>query len=511
MDQDPEGAGTSPDASGPVKAAPPLAQRVARGGFLVAISSYFNIIFGFLANTLILTRLLPPTDFGIFALALSIFSFGNLRPKMGVGYALAHHKETTGELIGTHMTLDISAGFATLLLAGFSIPVLLHFGYSWDVVYVILALGVGGILDAITSTAWVLLDRELNFGRPSIVQSFVFPLSYLPAFYLALHQGGYWSLVAQNVTYALLQAIGIWWAARRRLEQNVWQMHWTFDPRLAKELLRFGVVAGMSTLAGVLVAQFDNFLVGTLRGDANLGFYSRAYNMAQWPSVLVTSVITQASFYTYTRLRDDPVRLKKTVTMVLWIVTSLALPLALAIFASAPDLVSLLWTPKWLPSAPFVRFLVSISIIRPLIDNAGLLFVAVGKPRRTTMIAFIQAGVLILFATPLTMRYGVPGTCVGVGIAFGAGLVLNYYYLLKTVPLDLKEVFLSPGLATLVAMGAYFLLAKGVNLNLLPQFGRVALKSGFVVAVFYLILLALQPRLLIERLAYVARLVWVRA
>ncbi|HEX7976392.1 MAG TPA: oligosaccharide flippase family protein, partial [Anaerolineales bacterium] len=489
MDQDPEGAETQPAASGPDKPALPLAHRVARGGFLVAISSYFNIIFGFLANTLILTRLLPPTDFGIFALAFSIFSFGNLRPKLGVGYAFAHRKETTGELIGTHLTLDISAGFGTLLLALAAIPALRYFNYSWDVIYVILALGVGGILDSITSTAWVLMDRELNFGRPSIVQSFVFPLSYLPAFYLALHQGGYWSLVAQNVTYALLQMIGIWWTSRRRLELDIWQMNWKFSKPLAKELLRFGVVAGMSTLAGVLVAQFDNFLVGTLRGDANLGYSSRAYNMAQWPSVLVTSVITQASFYTYTRLQDDPVRLKKTVTMVLWIVTSLSLPLALAIFAAAPDLVAWLWTPKWLPSAPFVRFLVSISIIRPLIDNAGLLFVAVGKPRRTTLIAFIQAGVLILFATPLTMVYGVYGTSIGVGIAFGAGLVLNYYYLLKTVPLDLKQVFLAPGLATVLAMGAYLLLANGVNLNLLPLFVRVLFKGSFVVAAFYLVLL----------------------
>jgi hypothetical protein len=46
----------------------PLAYRAVRGGLWVAVSSYFNVGFGFLAN-LALTRILAPEDFGIFALA----------------------------------------------------------------------------------------------------------------------------------------------------------------------------------------------------------------------------------------------------------------------------------------------------------------------------------------------------------------------------------------------------------------------------------------------------------
>lgn len=53
--------------------AEPLAFRVVRGGLFVAASSYFNILFGFLAN-LVLTRLLAPEAFGVFLLA-------NPRPK----------------------------------------------------------------------------------------------------------------------------------------------------------------------------------------------------------------------------------------------------------------------------------------------------------------------------------------------------------------------------------------------------------------------------------------------
>jgi len=57
----------------------PLAFRVVRGGLFVAASSYFNILFGFLAN-LVLTGLLAPEAFGTFALAMFFFSLLNLHP-----------------------------------------------------------------------------------------------------------------------------------------------------------------------------------------------------------------------------------------------------------------------------------------------------------------------------------------------------------------------------------------------------------------------------------------------
>jgi len=482
----------------------PLAYRAVRGGMWVALSSYFNIGFGFLAN-LALTRILAPEHFGIFALAGFFFSLLNIRPKIGIGYAFAQRKETTGELVGTHLALDMTAGLATLLLAIAAVPVLRAFGYPWDVAWVMLALAGVGVSDSVMGTAWVLLDKELHFGRTSLVSSLVFPLSYLPAFWLALHGGGYWSLVAQNATYALLLLMGMWWAARQRLP-TVWRLSWRFDRQVAVSLVRFGAMVGLATLAGVLLTQFDNFLVGTFVGVATLGFYDRAYRIAQWPSLLVTSVVTRTAFYTYARLQDDPVRLQKTVTMTLWLITTLALPLALAIFASAPDLVALLYGDRWRPSALFLRFLVVYSLLRPLLDNAGSLFIAVGRPQRATVVVAIQAVALMSVATPLTLAYGAVGTCVGVGVAFVVGLALAYWYTRQTVAPPLMETFAAPAAAALLAMAAYLFLTWSVNLNVLALAVRVMVKAGFAVAVFFAVMLALQPRRLIERSAYVWQL-----
>ncbi len=482
----------------------PLASRVVRGGLWVALGSYLNIGFGFLAN-LVLTRILAPEHFGVFALASFFFALTNLRPKSGIGQAFAQRAETTGTLVGTHLALDVAVGLATLALAALAAPVLRTLGYAASVIWVMLALAGVGISDSIMATAWLLQDKHLHFGRTSLVSSIVFPLSYAPAFWLALRGGGYWSLVAQNATYALLLLGGMWWSARRCLPEVLGQ-RWRFDRDVAASLLRFGRMVGLASIAAIIATQFDNLLVGTFVGVAALGYYDRAYRIAQWPTLLVYSVTTRAAFYTYARLQDDPARLQRTVRMTLWLVTIAALPLALAIFVTAPDLVRLLYGERWLPSAVFVRFLAVYSLLRPLQEVANSLFTAAGRPRRTATVAWSQALALMVAATPLTLLWGAVGTCVGVGISFAVGLAFAHRYMREAVSLSLVRMLALPAAAALVSFAACTLLTRAALFSALPVWGRVALGGGLAVAVFLAVMLAIERRRFVAAAGQIWRL-----
>lgn len=482
----------------------PLAYRVARGGLWIAASSYFNLGFGFLAN-LALTRILAPEHFGVFALASFFFSLLNLRPKVSVGYAFAQRKETTGDLLGTYVGLEVTSGLLTLLVAAIAVPVLRAFGYPTEVVWIVLALAVAGVLESLYASASTLLGKELQFGQVSIVYSLAFAVSYVPGLWLAINGAGYWSLVAQNLTNAVLLTLGLGWAVRRGLP-HLWRLHWRFDRRLAIDLVRFGAVVGIATLTASVVFQFDNFLVGTFVGVAALGFYDRAYRIAQWPSQLVSGAMNTTAFYTYARLQDDRARLQRSVIMTLWLVTSAAVPLALAVFASAPDLVGLLYGDRWHDSALFLRFLVVFSLIRPVLELAGSLFIAVNEPRKTTITATTQAVVMVIVATPLTLTHGAVGTCIGVGISFMVALVVGWRYIARIVGMSLKETLATPFVAVLVAMTAYVILTRALDLNDLALAVRVFIKAGFVVAAYFGTTMAIQPRQSVQRVRYVLAL-----
>lgn len=452
--------------------------------------------------TLALTRLLEPEDFGAFALGSFLFAVINLRPKLGLSFAFAQRRATTGELVGTFLRLDVTSGAMTFLLAVLAVPALRLLGYSWDVVWIVLVLAGVGITDALGNTAFVLLERELHFRQTSVLTSAFFVCAYIPALWLAANGGGYWSLLVQAIATSIPTAIGLWWLARRHLPL-IWQLQWRFNRALATELLRFGIVAGVGGMLATFVYTFDNFLIGTFAGLTALGFYDRAYRLAEWPNKLVTGVTTRAAFYTYARLQDDRARLRKTVVMLLWLITTITIPLALIMFVTAQDLVDFLYTPQWYPSTLFLRFLVIYSLVRPLLDNANSLFVAIGTPRRTVSLSAVQAAVLILIATPLTLWLGSVGTVIGVVVAFIAAFVAMWYYLRRIVDLSLREIFAHPVIAAALTLLAYTTLNLVVNLNTLPLFARLIIKAGFVGGGFAFALYALQPQQFIERARYV--------
>ncbi len=494
-----------PGLSDPVTAEPPLAAQIVRGGAAVALSSYFLFAFGFIAN-LFLTRILAPADFGILALGTFFFSLINLRPKIGIDQAFTQHTASDAEASGTFAAMSIAAGMSSLVIALIAVPVLFALGYSAAVVTAVLVLASVGLVDSVMGIAWVQLDKSLLFARVSLVTAIAFPLSYLPAFSLALNGGGFWALLAQNASYAVLLCIGLWVVARRALP-GVWSSRWRFSGMLARQFLRFGIFVGLATIFATIVFQFDNFLVGTIVGVDALGYYDRAYRIAQWSFILVGSVLTRTVFYAYSRLQNDVARLTRLASMSIWIVTTLAVPIALAIFVAADDLVLVLFGPRWLPSALLLRFLVVYAVLRPLLEDASFLFIAVGKPRRTTVVTVIQAAAIVAAATPLTLLYGAVGTAVGVGISFVVGLGVCYWFVRQTLPaLALRAVFLVPVVSSLITLLVTLPLA--VWLHTLDAAAPVVMVIELVAtaAVYLGVTFILRPRLTRERAIYLWQL-----
>lgn len=490
------------------ESAQPLAYRVVRGSLVVALSSYGMIIWGFVAN-LILTRLLDPEDFGQYALATFFFALLNLKPKIGVDSAFAQRTTTQSDLIGTHLVVSLTAGIATLVLAIIAVPIILALGYSQTVILLMLTLAVIGISDAMMGTAWILLDKHLLFARSSWLIAFAFVSSYFPAFVLAVNRAGVWSLVAQNATYAFLLLLGLWILCRRQLP-TIWRARWSFHREIAQELIRFGIPVGIATVSGTLLFQFDNFLVGTFVGMTALGFYDRAHRIAQWPHLLVSSLLTRVSFYVYAQLQKDAERISKVVTLTLWLITRSALPLATAIFIAAPDLVVFLWGERWLESAFMVRLLVVYSALRPLLDDAGSFFIATGHPERHSRIVLTQAIMLVLVATPFTLLWGIIGTAIGVGIAFAAGLVLTYFLIRQRVNFSLYHAFGTPLIAMTITLVAYAVSTLLFDWNALWLVGRVGLKLTLGSLGFVMIVFALEPRATLENIRYVWRLAYAK-
>jgi PST family polysaccharide transporter len=480
-----------------------IAYRAVRGTAFVLASSYANMAMGIVYG-IIIARLLDPAHFGVFALALFFFALFDVRSKLGLEAAFIHRQPTTDELLATHFTLQIAASAMTLALMAIAAVIVAQLNYPAATAPLMIAIAGAMMFEAVGAPARATLEKELAFARSTIVITCALFLSYVAAVLLAFAGFTYWALVGQVAVNTLVGAIGFWWAYRRVTRGATWRFR--FDRASACWMLRYGAMMSLGALATALLLQFDNFLVGTFIGATALGYYAQAYKVAQWPTGLVTHIAARVSLPTYAKLQNDPVRLAKAFEMTLWLILTCATPIALAIFASAPDFLILLYGDKWLPSAILLRFLIGYSILRPLLDDTGALFTAIGQPKRITTVLVIQTLTLVIVAIPLTLAYGTIGTAVAVGVAFVVGIALMYRSVVRALTIDLVRVFAPALIGGSGALALYLLFARVLDLNVLPLIARVIVKSGFIASVFFLIALLLEREIFLARLQYIWRL-----
>lgn len=470
----------------------------------LTLFSYAGQLISFVA-TIVLTRSLGPQVFGWFSLGLFWSSVFGLRPKSGLSQAALRQPEMDGELLGTAYRLDLLLAAGTILLAAVGAGVLLYTGIATPVALVVIVTALAGNLTALVTPFGLALERELQLSRLSLVSLISAVVAYGAAILLARAGAGIYSLLTMNVITTVIAVIGVYLVCKWRLPW-VFAIPRRFSPAAARRLLTQGIPAGLSSEATLtIVNQFDNFLIGTFVGATTLGFYDRAFRTSQWPNVLLTAALMRVGFLTFAKVQNDLPRLTHAVRLCLWVLTTLGIPIALAICFAAPELIEVLYTAAWLPSAFFLRFLVVYSLISPFISLGSSLAYARGDIRTTVLITASQAATLVLVGFLLTIWQGAPGTVAAVGIANAVGFVLSARYIFRRLLLSPLTEFGPPVVASAVTAAATLLLFRLPGWSGLAPLARLIATGAAVAGVYSLSLFALRPGVTIERVRYLVQ------
>ena len=222
-------------------------------------------------------------------------------------------------------------------------------------------------------------------------------------------------------------------------------------------------------------------------------------------------MISRSVFFVYSRLQHDAILLGKAATMVIWAIAGITVPIALAVFIVAPDLLLVLYGGRWVPAAPFLRLLIVYAVLRPLWDNGVTFFIAVGKPKLTARCTILQTMVLIVCGIPLTLQWGAIGACVAVGLSFITGAVYLYGHMARQISINLISLLGGPALAGLLTMVCYLIIIRATPLSETSGLLSMALKGLSVIGIFFAFTLILQPSLTRQRFQQVIRLLTDRA
>jgi O-antigen/teichoic acid export membrane protein len=338
-------------------------------------------------STIILARLLVPSDFGIVSLATTLLAIVSSVTELSLSLALVRHEAPTQAHFDTVWTLGALRGlFLGLLFAAAGEPAAAFYDDA-RLVNIMAVFGFTIFLSGLTNPRTIMLQRDLIFWQEFVLNVTQKLANFLVSLAIAYFYRTYWALVigllAMQVTNVVVSYTIL-----------------PYRPRISfaylKELFSFSIWLTGGRIVNTLNWRFDYLLVGRL-GWTSLGHYSVGSNLAQIPTRETASPLIKVIFPGFsTIIRNESARLASAYQRAQTLLTAIALPAGIGAALIAEPLVLLAMGEKWLPVVFVIQVLAPIFALQTM----GSLSEPLGMANGQTRSLFIRNVQMLLFRAP---------------------------------------------------------------------------------------------------------------
>lgn len=428
-----------------------------------------------LGGGIILARILLPGDFGIFAILNFFIAFSASLSELGLGYRLIRQaEEPTHEDYQAVFTFQAACSLsvvAVLLIASGAMAERFQMGDGGRLM--IMAVSANILLAAFQSMAVVSLERRLEFGKLAKLE--VFQTLVYHAVTLSLAYSGYgpwsfiWAAAARSVIGAsVLRVMAPWPLAIR----------WDW-PRIRAHA-KPGMLFQASTFANIARDSIVPTLIGALSGPVAVGYVTWALMLSLYTNILL-NVLNRVYLPVFSRLQHLPEALGEALSRAVAWTNRVSAPITVFFLVYDREIVTLVFTEKWLPALPLVRlFLIANVFVATSTPCYGMLN-ALGQVRRTLGYSLAWSALTWAIGAPLIHRLGFVG--------FGwAVLIVNFSNLylfrdcIKRVPVRLAVAAIPPWIWASACGAAVFWIKHRFPVSGLPMLAV----QGSIGAVLYL-------------------------
>jgi O-antigen/teichoic acid export membrane protein len=375
-------------------------------------------------SMVVLARLIPPSAFGMFAIAVIVQELASTLPSESVGTALVQRRHIGREHLQSGLALGLAIGATLAVIALLLSVVLVRPIFGSQTAVLVAVSGAWFFLGAITAPPTAILRRRLDFRRLSVLDvtntivrsgtSVALAVAGLDAGALVL--GNLAGVAAMCVLSLIFAPVPL-----PRLHRQA-----------ARDLLGYGGPASLACICWAGFRNGDYAIVGARLGSASAGLYWRGFQLAVEYQRKISQVMTTVAFPVLARTAsaEEMFVLRRRMVRLL---TLVIFPLLTGLVVLAPVVVPWIFGPAWTSAVLPTQLLAGAGAATVVIDSVGTVFMATGRSR--AILGFGVGHFVVYIAIVLVAsRWGVTGVSIAASSVHLVFVVVAYRMLLHGRP-----------------------------------------------------------------------------
>lgn len=416
-----------------------LREEVLKGGAFLAMREGLGLVIS-LSGVLLLTRLIGPANYGLYAGPAAIVAVLVGVGRLGIDVCLIRRQATPdAALYDQAFTVLLLTGLG-LALAGIGVVPLLtgwvigsHFAAPLAALLATLPLSLA------TAPATARLERALNYRAIALTDMVGQAGYYAVALPLAALGAGVWAPVAGYWCHQVL-------VGARAYAVSGYRPRLTWSRSLTRELLGYGLAYASSTWLWNLRTLVNPLIVGSFLGPKGVGYVTLAIRFAE-VLAFFRNVSWRLSIAALAKVQSDFPRLRQALEEAMTLQVLAVGPLLAGFSLLATPLVPWLFGTQWAPALTVFPLIALGTLVNVLFSMQSSVLYVLRRNRDVGASHLVHVALFALGAGIAVPRVGLVGYGIGEVLALGGYLILHVR-LTRAFPFSYAQVL--PWLGALV-------------------------------------------------------------
>jgi len=364
---------------------------------------------------LILTKLLLPHDFGLFAMVLMSLGIINTFADFGLQNALIQREQDNNSSLrydSAFWFLTLTGGLWVVFVLIVVSPFLAWFYNEPRLFYIAAAMSMSIFLQNSSIIPLVILTRRMHFQYIVIAEISGTFISSIAAMIMAFTGAGYWTLVTQQLIMISLTNVFLWYYCG-------WFPTYRFSWHTLQDVVGYSGYMLGSRVVYYVRTNMATFFISIILGAEALGIYTLALTLTENIRTQLSSIISRVMLPAYSKLQNSPNRIRSSYLAINRAMPLMLFPVLLPMLLYADPIISFLFNDNWTRAILPVQILTVSGLFYSISGPSAEVLQGIGKPEVLFRISFIN---LLVVAIPLmwvmSSFFGLPGASGALVLAF---------------------------------------------------------------------------------------------